>query len=97
MVSHSAAKAPFLAKFSVQKCGINELESVGLHGSAEITEIPRRKKKNVITNEACIFKVGDDVRQVTLLLNIHELEDRFASTYPRLLLQMSVAKDVVVL
>ncbi|PIK33180.1 putative phosphatidylinositol 4-kinase alpha [Apostichopus japonicus] len=66
----SAAKAPFLAKFSVQKCGINELESVGLHGSAEITEMPPRKKKNVITNEACIFKVGDDVRQDMLALQV---------------------------
>ena len=28
----SAAKAPFLAKFKVQKCGVAELEDLGLKG-----------------------------------------------------------------
>ncbi|KAJ8042770.1 Phosphatidylinositol 4-kinase alpha [Holothuria leucospilota] len=60
----SAAKAPFLAKFSVRKCGVKELENVGMHGSSEVT-----KKKDLMT-EACIFKVGDDVRQDMLALQV---------------------------
>ena len=35
----SAAKAPFLAKFRVQKCSVNELEEIGLKGRPlEVTE-----------------------------------------------------------
>lgn len=59
----SAAKAPFLARFKVKRCGISELEKLAL-------------SKNLIVNlgpeewQAAIFKVGDDVRQDMLALQI---------------------------
>lgn len=55
----SAAKAPYLARFQVKRCGINELEESGLkEGGVEDTSASN------IYWQACIFKVGDDVRQV---------------------------------
>lgn len=54
----SAAKAPFLARFKVRRCRISELEKLAM-------------SKNLPANlgpelwQAAIFKVGDDVRQVT--------------------------------
>ena len=55
----SAAKAPYLARFQVKRCGINELEESGLKEGAVDDISP----SNVYW-QACIFKVGDDVRQV---------------------------------
>eukprot|EP00106_Octopus_bimaculoides_P007153 XP_014774595.1 PREDICTED: phosphatidylinositol 4-kinase alpha-like isoform X3 [Octopus bimaculoides] len=71
----SAAKAPFLARFSVKKCGVKELENLGLEESygSENDGTPQHW-------QACIFKVGDDVRQdmlalqvITMFKNIFEL------------------------
>ena len=55
----SAAKAPYLARFQVKRCGINELEESGLKDDAICDTSPSN-----IYWQACIFKVGDDVRQV---------------------------------
>ena len=61
----SAAKAPYLAKFRVRRCGIQELESLGMKDRLSPTS-----SRDVETSmaaqywQACIFKVGDDVRQV---------------------------------
>ena len=57
----SAAKAPFLARFRVKRCGLHELERLAEGGSPGSSHI------DVLSAEywqASIFKVGDDVRQV---------------------------------
>lgn len=55
----SAAKAPFLANFKVQRCGVNKLEELGLGHNINISMGSQYW-------QACIFKVGDDIRQVKL-------------------------------
>ncbi len=60
----SAAKAPYLAKFRVKRCGIQELESLGMGGDVDSDDDP--KSDNSRYWQACIFKVGDDVRQVSV-------------------------------
>ncbi|XP_077996530.1 phosphatidylinositol 4-kinase alpha-like [Glandiceps talaboti] len=63
----SAAKAPFLAKFKVKKVGVNELEIRGLkEGVNSLKELDIGPQ----IWQACIFKVGDDVRQDMLALQI---------------------------
>ncbi len=59
---YSAAKAPYLAKFRVKKCGIQELESLGMKDRLS----PVQEEVSIESQywQACIFKVGDDVRQV---------------------------------
>ncbi|ESO97694.1 hypothetical protein LOTGIDRAFT_103639 [Lottia gigantea] len=67
----SAAKAPFLARFKVEKCGINELENLAM--SENTTVDVKKDQKSKKTSEhwmACIFKVGDDVRQDMLALQV---------------------------
>ncbi|XP_071790519.1 phosphatidylinositol 4-kinase alpha-like [Asterias amurensis] len=64
----SAAKAPFLAKFKVKKCGVHELESISLRGGDQRDE--ERGNSRPLSWEACIFKVGDDVRQDMLALQV---------------------------
>lgn len=66
----SAAKAPYLARFKVQKCGIKDLETIALAISAG--ETPEEKPTSVApeTWQAAIFKVGDDVRQDMLALQV---------------------------
>ena len=63
----SAAKAPYLARFIVQKIKLSELEQLGKTG--------KRIEANLAKQcpSACIFKVGDDVRQDMLALQIMEL------------------------
>ncbi|XP_072163702.1 LOW QUALITY PROTEIN: phosphatidylinositol 4-kinase alpha-like [Diadema setosum] len=66
----SAAKAPFLARFKVQKCGVQELENLGLKGlGSDMGQVVAGSLKTQIW-EACIFKVGDDVRQDMLALQV---------------------------
>ena len=55
----SAAKAPFLAKFRVKHCGIHGLERLAEGGLVDFEEENTQEYW-----QACIFKVGDDVRQV---------------------------------
>ncbi|RZF47776.1 hypothetical protein LSTR_LSTR006040 [Laodelphax striatellus] len=69
----SAAKAPYLARFRVRRCGINELESMALaisdgHNSAIDQAAPA--SMGVEMWQAAIFKVGDDVRQDMLALQV---------------------------
>ena len=61
----SAAKAPYLAKFRVRRCGIQELESLGMKDRLSPTS-SRDVETSMASQywQACIFKVGDDVRQV---------------------------------
>ncbi|KAJ8666188.1 hypothetical protein QAD02_007850 [Eretmocerus hayati] len=64
----SAAKAPFLARFKVNRCGIKELERIAMGTSTQ-----GGGKGTTLDGEswqAAIFKVGDDVRQDMLALQV---------------------------
>ncbi|XP_011307555.1 phosphatidylinositol 4-kinase alpha isoform X2 [Fopius arisanus] len=64
----SAAKAPFLARFKVQKYGIKELENIAMAVSANGKVETKCAGQEVW--QAAIFKVGDDVRQDMLALQV---------------------------
>jgi len=63
----SAAKAPYLARFTVQRIKLSDLEKIGKNGLKIEPNIELQYQS------ACIFKVGDDVRQDMLALQIMEL------------------------
>ena len=70
----SAEKAPFRAKFKVKKFNLEDLESINQSESL-LRQISREcdtQEKNVFW-QSCIFKVGDDVRQDMLALQIMTL------------------------
>ena len=54
----------------MKKCGVAELESMGLHQDETETEDETALLHKTSQNywQACIFKVGDDVRQVSMSL-----------------------------
>lgn len=72
----SAAKAPYLARFRVLRCGLLELEHRGLTSDDTPSATCNGNKQNAdIENsnlvwQAAIFKVGDDVRQDMLALQV---------------------------
>ncbi|CAH0382113.1 unnamed protein product [Bemisia tabaci] len=78
----SAAKAPFLARFRVRRCGIVELEAMALSISTPDEEKQEQEEKEMEVSrrkisfqgnetwQAAIFKVGDDVRQDMLALQV---------------------------
>ncbi|CAI2348814.1 unnamed protein product [Caenorhabditis sp. 36 PRJEB53466] len=76
----SAAKAPFLARFRVKRCGVRELERIGLQAQSEngrtvecdLEELKKAQDSRVCW-QAAIFKVGDDVRQDMLALQLMQL------------------------
>ncbi|XP_063926765.1 phosphatidylinositol 4-kinase alpha isoform X2 [Zophobas morio] len=63
----SAAKAPYLARFKVAKCGINELENIAM--AVSVNENHEQSFGPEMW-QAAIFKVGDDVRQDMLALQV---------------------------
>lgn len=72
----SAAKAPYLARFKVKRCGIVELEQLAMEvsggGTASTTTSPTKANLSLHVDswQAAIFKVGDDVRQDMLALQV---------------------------
>ncbi|CAI5445845.1 unnamed protein product [Caenorhabditis angaria] len=76
----SAAKAPFLARFRVKRCGVRELERSGLAAQSDgkknqdcdLEELKKVQDSRVCW-QAAIFKVGDDVRQDMLALQLMQL------------------------
>ncbi|XP_065089538.1 phosphatidylinositol 4-kinase alpha isoform X1 [Ochlerotatus camptorhynchus] len=69
----SAAKAPYLARFRVHRCGINELETMAMEVSNNPNnqlDGPKLSSMGPETWQAAIFKVGDDVRQDMLALQV---------------------------
>ena len=70
----SAAKAPYLAKFKVRKCGIREIEDFAMNiSSADVDvdeELEKCRNEDNVYWQAAIFKVGDDVRQDMLALQV---------------------------
>lgn len=68
----SAAKAPYLARFRVHRCGINELEQLAMDVSNKGTSpiLQPSITLGVESWQAAIFKVGDDVRQDMLALQV---------------------------
>ncbi|KAM3723763.1 Phosphatidylinositol 4-kinase alpha [Dirofilaria immitis] len=75
----SAAKAPFLARFKVLRCGIEKLEQLGIaaHQQKHTPEADIRflskAEESLVCWQAAIFKVGDDVRQDMLALQLMSL------------------------
>ncbi|KAG8287986.1 phosphatidylinositol 4-kinase alpha [Homalodisca vitripennis] len=68
----SAAKAPYLARFRVRHCGINELETIALSISEGTLKLDDNLNSGMGPEmwQAAIFKVGDDVRQDMLALQV---------------------------
>uniref|UniRef100_A0ABD2XIX4 1-phosphatidylinositol 4-kinase n=1 Tax=Trichogramma kaykai TaxID=54128 RepID=A0ABD2XIX4_9HYME len=64
----SAAKAPFLARFKVKRYGIKELENAAMIVSASSNTNIDNSQQDYW--QAAIFKVGDDVRQDMLALQV---------------------------
>lgn len=64
----SAAKAPYLARFRVLPCGISEFESMVMEEQGNVGLTQTEASSNVW--KAAIFKVGDDVRQDMLALQV---------------------------
>ena len=77
----SAAKAPFLTRFKVLQCGINQVEQLSMNMISRSKDVAIELTKQLECEsamnrelwQAAIFKVGDDVRQDMLVLQLIEL------------------------
>ncbi|KAL3270935.1 hypothetical protein HHI36_021440 [Cryptolaemus montrouzieri] len=64
----SAAKAPYLARFKIAKCGLLEMEKMAM--AISLNQWTEEQSMGMETWQAAIFKVGDDVRQDMLALQV---------------------------
>ncbi|XP_064490203.1 phosphatidylinositol 4-kinase alpha-like isoform X2 [Ornithodoros turicata] len=71
----SAAKAPFRAKFKVRKVGIEKVQEIATSGYKDLSDSGMLFTADMRKDhwQAAIFKVGDDVRQDMLALQIISL------------------------
>ncbi|XP_025837646.1 phosphatidylinositol 4-kinase alpha [Agrilus planipennis] len=69
----SAAKAPYLARFKVVRIGIAELESIAMSVSTNKGNPKEISNLGPEIWQSAIFKVGDDVRQDMLALQVISL------------------------
>ena len=71
---HSAAKAPYLARFRVMEVGVHELEDMAVKTTTNEADAQTKHRAMLDASldsptwQGCIFKVGDDVRQVCISL-----------------------------
>lgn len=72
----SHAKAPYLAEFFVQEFGFEDLEKFAEKDDAERKIIEKEHANAPIVPQKAIFKVGDDIRQDVLALQITEIFSR---------------------
>ena len=70
----SAAKAPFLARFKVLLCGSDRLEQLAMTSNSQDLN-SNRKSMGVEMWQSAIFKVGDDVRQVSISCTFYQSFD----------------------
>ncbi|XP_045467840.1 phosphatidylinositol 4-kinase alpha [Harmonia axyridis] len=64
----SAAKAPYLARFKIAKCGLSEMEKMAM--AISLNQWTEEQSMGLETWQSAIFKVGDDVRQDMLALQV---------------------------